>query len=890
MPTSTTASGHRHPAGPDDVRQRPAPPSATYRLQLHPGFTFFDAAALTPYLAELGVSHVYSSPILEAVQGSAHGYDVTDPTRLREELGGDAGFNTWTAALAHHGLALVVDIVPNHMAVKENAWLGDVLERGARSPYFHVFDFGTSLDADAERRFVLPVLGEPYGVELDASRLRLYVESGRVWLAYGEDRFPIAVTTLQSVIDEAAAHPGADVLSGLARRLGTGRRASPGTVARKRTVALEAALAQALADPPLAAAIAEAVRALNDDTRRLHELLERQHYRLAWWRLARDEQAYRRFFDINGLIGVRMELPDVFERTHARIGQLLDNGRIQGLRVDHVDGLADPATYLTRLAERAPGVWIVVEKILAIGETLPPWPVAGTTGYEASALITMLFMPAEHEEALTTFYETFSGVTDDFDQVAEDAVVEVASHWLAADVNGVADVLHHQCVLDLRLRDYSVRDCVAVVREMLAALPVYRTYTASGEPSEADARLVSTLLDRVRQRRPDVPAPLVDFVAAGFAMRATGVTGPLDEFVMRFEQLCPAIRAKAIEDTACFRYNRQLALNDVGADPGRFSVTTDDFHAAMAGWQAAGTSGLRTTSSHDSKRSEDVRARLTAVAEAPSRWFDAVQRWHRRAAAWTIDGFPDPNFEYYFFQTLVGAWPLSLDRALVHAEKAIRESKAFTNWLTPSPPYEAAVRRFVESCFGDRPLMEDVAAFVDALHPADWHKALSQLLLKLTMPGVPDLYQGSELWLLTLSDPDNRTAVDYGLRQALLAASRDLPVEAITARAAEGLPKLWTLARTLQLRRRQEEAFSSAYTALPATGPRADALIGFLRGTTVAVVAPTRTMQVDWHGTATVLPHGCWRHVFTDDEVDGGPASASDLFARFPVALLERTT
>lgn len=825
------------------------PLRATYRLQLEPAFGFDQAAALVPYLAELGVSHVYSSPIFEAVPGSRHGYDIVDPARVREELGGAEGRTRLVHALRCRGLGLVADIVPNHLALEGNAWWTDVLQRGPESPYFRFFDLDFTSDRDAgidPTLIVIPILGEPYGTELESGALHLVVEHGRFRLAYANHRFPLSAPSHA----ELRSHAGAS------------------------------------ADHTALQAIADAV---NGDVERLHALLEVQHYRLTWWRLARDEHPYRRFFDINGLIGMRVNDDVVFAAMHRLVGEWVADGSVDGVRVDHVDGLADPAAYLHALRAMAPDLWIAVEKILAPGEALPPWPVDGTTGYEFGALVTRLLTASEAEAPLTALYERFTGLSDGFHDVDEDARYEVLDHWLAGDAKRVALALYRLCQRDIRLRDYSVRDMLAVVHEVVAGCPVYRTYVTPDGPSPADAAILASLCERVRLRRPDVPPPLVDRLAQLFA---TGGTDQVErEFVSRLQQLCTAVAAKAVEDTAFFRYTRYLALNEVGADPAVFSSSVADFHAAAAAWQQQ-PRGLRSTSTHDSKRSEDVRARLTVLSEMPDAWAETVDRWSAHAEAYRIDGQPDRNFELYLYQSLVGAWPVSRERAHAHGEKAAREAKLFTNWLSPSPEYERALHHFIDGLFDDRTFPAEVEALVASLHPADWHKALAQQLLKLTVPGIPDLYQGSELWHLALSDPDNRTIVDYDLRRARLAECAELTSADVLARMEEGLPKLWITQRALALRARSTDLSDgdAPCTPLAATGTRAGDLLAYLRGTSVAVVVPLRTRNADWRDTAVTLPSGAWRHVLAEVTLDGGPCDVQALFSAFPVALLERGT
>jgi (1->4)-alpha-D-glucan 1-alpha-D-glucosylmutase len=824
------------------------PLRATYRLQLEPAFDFDRAAAIVPYLAALGVSHVYCSPIFEAVHGSRHGYDVVDPTRVRGELGGEDGRRRFVEALRRHGLGLVVDIVPNHVALEGNAWWIDVLTHGTASACFRFFDIDLTHDpynGPSSPKLLIPILAQPYGDELVGGGLRLVVENGVPLVAYAVNRFPLSIASRDALGDEPEA--------------------------------------QGAADP-----IAAVADALNEDTVRLHTLLEAQHYRLTWWRLARDEAPYRRFFDVNGLIGVRVEDDAVFDAMHRLVDAWIADGSIDGLRVDHVDGLADPAAYLARLRARAPQAWIGVEKILADGEDLPAWPVDGTTGYEFGALVTRLLTAPEGEAPLTALYHRFAGAIDTFDEVEEDARHEVLEHWLSGDAKRVALALYRMCQDDLRLRDYSLRDASILVRELVAGARVYRTYVAASGPSPADAARIAALCDRVRTRRPDVPGPLVDLVQRLFA---TGGESPRGlDFVQRFQQLSTAAAAKAVEDTAAYRDVRYLPLNDVGGDPRHFSVAPAEYHDTLARWQKQHPRGMRSTSTHDSKRAEDVRARLSVLSEVPGLWAAAVDRWGRRSDAHRVDGQPDRNFEYYLYQTLVGAWPVSRERAHQHAEKAAREAKVFTDWLSPSPEYERAVHHFVDGLYDDAAFVAEIAELVDALHPADWIKGLSQQLLKLTAPGVPDLYQGSELWLRKLVDPDNRTPVDYGCRQSLLDQCQRLTAPQVLARMDEGLPKLWTTARTLHLKARHADLAdpASAYTPLVASGVAAARVVAFVRGAHIAVVAPIRTWTPDWTATHVTLPPGTWTHVLADTTCEGGDVALDALFDAFPVALLER--
>ncbi|MCC6989152.1 MAG: malto-oligosyltrehalose synthase, partial [Acidobacteria bacterium] len=616
---------------------------ATYRLQFTPAFTFADAVALVPALAALGVSHLYASPVFEAVRGSLHGYDVIDPARVRAVFGGDDGWRALAAAADAHGMGLIADIVPNHMALPGNPWWTDLLEHGPRSRYASYFD--VRVPDDDTTTVLIPLLGEPYGEELERGRLTLVSDDGTIRLAYGDERLPLSPESLAPLL-AAGGGPAA-------------------VVAR-----------------------------LNADRAALHELLEAQHYRLTWWRLARDETPYRRFFDINGLVGVRVELEDVFAAVHALPLAWVRDGLVDGLRIDHVDGLADPTAYLRRLRAVAPTAWLGVEKILAEGEALPDWPVDGTTGYEFGALVTRLFTAPEAEAPLTAFHAQFTGSDEPYDDIAREARHEMVTHWLLGDVEQAAGLLYERCQADVALRDYSQRECLTVVQEVVAQRPVYRTYVDAAGASPRDAALLDAIFAGVRANRADLPEGLVAF-AAQLCLQ------PGDDlaFVARVQQLSTAVAAKALEDTAFYRDTRFIALNDVGGDPARFSVTVADFHQTMARWQLEQPRGLRATSTHDAKRAEDVRARLTVLSEATAAWAYQVAAWSGQAEPWRRDGQPDRSVEYYLYQTLAGAWPVSRERAHTHALKAAREAKRFTNWTTPAPSYEDALRQFVDRLY-----------------------------------------------------------------------------------------------------------------------------------------------------------------------------------------------
>jgi len=678
---------------------------ATYRLQLHRGFDLDAAAAVVPYLAALGISHVYLSPITTARPGSLHGYDVVDPTRVNPELGGEPALERLRAALNAHGMGLLLDIVPNHMCVSDagNEWWRDVLRRGRESDYADYFD----IDWDApglDGKVLLPVLGDTLEAVIASGELTLgRAADGEPQLAYYEATFPL----------REAPSPGA--------------------------------------------AVADVAAA--------------QHYRLDFWRTGLRRLNYRRFFDISELAGLRQERDEVFEATHQLALRLVRSGVADGLRVDHVDGLADPAGYLARLREEAgPATWIVVEKILAPGESLPGWPVEGTTGYDFAALATGVFVDEAGAGALAELEAEFGGDGGGFEDIAARAKRDVLAGLFQAEAARAERAAARAGVTGM----------AGALPELFGRFPRYRAYP--GEDGDA----------------------------------------AYTEFLTRLEQLSSAVAAKGVEDTAFYRALRLLALNEVGASPARFGTSVADFHAAMRHAAAQHPRALLATATHDTKRGEDARVRIALLSQAPERWRAAVRRWDGLAQARLGDGATDPHTRYLLWQTLVGAHPVTDDRLVDYMRKAVREAKVRTSWLDPDPEYEAAVARFARAVLADAELVGAVDAFVVEMAAAARDAALGQLLLKLTCPGVPDIYQGTELWDLSLVDPDNRRPVDFDLRRRVLAGS---------AEDAPGAEKLCLLRRLLALRRERPWAFAPGAGYLPLVAGRAQArVVAFARG------------------------------------------------------------
>ncbi|MHB1536869.1 MAG: malto-oligosyltrehalose synthase, partial [Acidimicrobiales bacterium] len=804
------------PALPGDASPIPArsPRRATYRVQLHAGFTFDDASAVADYLASLGVSHLYTSPVLQAAAGSTHGYDVVDPARVNTELGGEAGYERLQAALGRAGLGQLLDVVPNHMAITgaDNAWWWDVLENGPASVYASYFDVDWDPPESKLRNLVLlPILGDHYGRELEGGRLRLAREGGRFVIRYYDHAVPVAPRTLDGILATAAARIADAGLRGEVESIATafGRLplatdTDPAAVAeRHRDKEILADRLGGLVDehPDLADALDDVLEVTNRDPDELERLLDRQNYRLAWWRTAGEELDYRRFFDINGLAAIRVEDPQVFADSHRRILEWLRSGVIDGVRIDHVDGLRDPARYLERLRQAAPDAWVVVEKILEGDEELPPaWPVHGTTGYDWCNAVGDLMVDPAGWEQLVSVYRAFTGVEDRYDEVVARAKAEILDGSLATDLHRLAAALAAICERHRRYRDFSRRDLRDGLAAVASGFGVYRTYLRPGQAAEpADVATVEAAVLSAGLGHPDLDPELLQFVRDLLLLRVPG--DDEQELALRFQQLTGPVMAKAVEDTAFYRWLPLTGRNEVGADPGRLDGGVAPFHRRATRIQEQCSETLLATSTHDTKRSEDVRARLAVLAEDAAGWAACVRRWHEHHERRQDGPLPDRNTEWLLYQTVVGAWPIDAERLTAYLAKATREAKEHTSWTDPDVFYDGALRAFAEAALADETWVAQVEEYVAWIRRAGWVNSLGQKLLTLTAPGVADLYQGSELWDLSLVDPDNRRPVDYELRRRLLAevAGADAG-EVWRTEDGGGLSKLVVVARALALR------------------------------------------------------------------------------------------
>jgi (1->4)-alpha-D-glucan 1-alpha-D-glucosylmutase len=869
-------------------------PRATMRLQFHAGFTFADAQALLPYFAALGVSHLYASPITTARPGSTHGYDTIDPTRINPELGGEQGLRRLVGELRRHEMGLIADIVPNHMAVGSgNAWWMDVLARGRASRYARYFDIDWEPDNPRLRgKVLLPILGRPYGEALAAGEIALRADNaGDAFIEYFDHKFPLAAGT------------------------------------------------PALREHPSPAAFDPASAGGRE---RLHHLLEEQHYRLAWWRSANDEINWRRFFDINELVAVRIEDDEVFDAVHAAVFRLYAGGLIDGVRVDHIDGLAQPQEYCAKLQARLraleherPSDWpggrayFIVEKILAHDERLPQgWETDGTTGYDFMDEVSALQHDAAGEQPLTDLWERLSGRFGDFGREEELARREILQRSFSSQLEGVARAFYQITQGDLATRDIARPAIHRILTEILVHFPVYRIYAGVAHASPPELAFLSQAVAGAKTRCLPSDRWLVEMSGGWLAGARIRPRADAQQTIAlaRFQQLSASLCAKAVEDTALYRYGRLLSRNDVGFDPRRLSCPSSEFHRRMEERTADFPHSMLATATHDHKRGEDVRARLAVLSEVPGEWAQAAERWIALCLAHcaAANAIPAPSAGdiAMLLQTIVGAWPsglepTDLDRLAAYAgriaawqQKALREAKLCSDWSAPNESYERAARELVAWVLaGSSELLPEIAAFVRRLAPAGAANGLAQALLKLTVPGVPDIYQGTEYWDFSLVDPDNRSPVDFAARKRSLEA-------ASSAASAAGLAGDWTdgrikqamIARVLAVRKEMPRLFADgSYVPLEAVGPLAEHVFAFARilGNSAAVVAISRCCAkllrddgsltiapARWKDTRILLPHELegygFSSVLTGEEIPpiDRAFAVAQILSGLPVALL----
>ena len=916
-------------------------PTATYRLQFNKNFTFRQAHEIVTYLHHLGISDAYASPYFQAGAESLHGYDITDHNKLNAAIGWRKDFEAWVAELHAHGMGQIADFVPNHMGINDpqNVWWQDVLENGASSLYAPYFDIDwRPLKTDLHDKVLLPILGDQYGRVLERGELRVRFDSGSFSLTYFDHVFPIAPGTYRYILELALENLAEfreedfyaefqsilTALEYLPRRTETDperikERAREKEIIKKR---LERRCAEA---PQVQRGIEKAVETINGhigDPRsfdRLDELLNAQSYRLAFWRVAAEEINYRRFFDVNDLAAIRVELPEVFDAAHKLLFELVASGAVTGLRIDHPDGLYRPLEYFEKLqmrcakALRVPlpkdgrAIYLIVEKILTGEEQLPQnWPVHGTTGYGFANQVAGVLVDHNAEGAITKIFKRFIGHSLHFGHLVYAKKRLVMRISLANEVNVLGTMVDRLSEQNRWFRDYTLEALARAVRETIACFPVYRTYLEPGKPvSEEDRAVIERAVAAAKRRNPAIEESVFNFLRDLLLFR---FPENLDEeqraahaeFVLKFQQFTGPITAKGLEDTVFYIYNRLAALNEVGGEPQLFGLSVETFHERNLRRQRDWPASLLATSTHDSKRSEDVRARMLAISEIPPLWGRSLQKWrttNRRFKKQIDDAeAPDAGEEYLLYQTLLGTWPVDLDGAPVpsvgpkfiariqrYMAKALKEAKLNTSWIQPNENWDDAMQEFVARILEAGPRNKFLPAFLPVaaeIARLGAINSLAQTAIKLTAPGVPDIYQGTEIWDDSLVDPDNRRPIDYARRREMLTQIENVPANELMQCWPDGRIKMRLTQRLLHLRRENPELFREGiYEPINFGGAFADCAIGFVRrrrDRAIIVIVPRLSSRVGfppigdrWQDTHVILPAGLsdLRDVFSDRKV-----------------------
>jgi len=867
-------------------------PRATLRLQLHRDFTFDDALAQVDYFAGLGISHLYASPVFTARSGSTHGYDVVDPTRINPELGGEDGLRRLVEALHQRRMGLILDIVPNHMALGEqNPWWCDVLLWGQHSQYASWFDIEwLGADPALHGKVLLPVLGKPYGELLRSGEIKLEMDAGRLYVACPGNRLPLAPEDYLDVLGAAASSRLADAVAAFRRVL------EAAVQEERRSCAAQAwrVLAQAVEDPLARAELEAGLGAFSaltpEGALALHELLERQHYRLCDWRNAGDEINWRRFFEIGDLIGMRVEQDDVFEAMHALLFRLAGEGLVDGVRLDHIDGLAEPAAYVQRLRQRLEAltqgpVYIVAEKILGAEESLPAdWGIDGTTGYDFMDQVAAVMHDPDGVALLDAIWKEYRTDPDGFDYLVHSTRRRLLERNFASEFNALTSALHALARSAVATRDLSLMAIRRCLRELLVYFPVYRTYGIRSGCGSRDALVIRATATRVREllAKPDQAA--LDAVVGLLADPPQ--PGMQDErhaqlhwrALTRFQQLTPPLTAKSTEDTAFYRYGRLLSRNEVGSEPAQLAIEVADFHRHVLRRQADFPLAMLATATHDHKRGEDARMRLAVLSEIPAHWQSTLQRWRALNQTARVQMPIDAVDELMLYQTLIGAWPLEpadeadlLERVSAWQQKALREAKRRSDWNAPDLEYEGHCDGFLRRILRtdtDNAFLPALRHFVQEVAAAGALNSLGQTVLRMTVPGVPDLYQGCDCWDFSLVDPDNRRPVDYALRRQRMQTGQAAPLTLEDWRT--GACKQQVIRTLLHFRSGRENLFTvGEYLPLTVTGELADKLIAFARrsgGLMIVVLVSRHAARsiVSGHTAQTLpaatplIPPQCW--------------------------------
>jgi (1->4)-alpha-D-glucan 1-alpha-D-glucosylmutase len=868
--------------------------TASYRLQLHAEFPLGAAQQVLPYLADLGISHVYLSPCLQAVPGSRHGYDVTDPTQISADLGGESAWASFAQCARSQGLRILLDIVPNHMSASQyNPWWDDVLAHGPFSEFLEYFDFRNP--PRQPFRVHLCSLARPYGEAIEAGELTIEIKQGRPRVRHYDHSWPLGPASWRKLLSATELAPanggraaGDEACFGELERLLNMESAGEKDRSEYRHYAAQAE--SILSGACRSGQLELAVDRARGNKELLDAVLRRQFFVLHGWKLSGELTNYRRFFDIDSLIGVHTEVPAVASAAHARIEQMISRGEIDGLRIDHPDGLREPAAYLERLRAALPQGRIYVEKILENDERLKEdWPIDGTVGYEFLAKVNRLWMDDQRIDVLTATYADFTGHSVNFAKLVREkkrAIVESAFCLSLEQLTAAALAIARA---DWRTRDLRPSHLREVVLRSMVALPVYRTYRTAGTIDDDDRRILGEAIQSARIGSPKIDAAAFDFVAA--LLGKPRLNDAEADFIAKWQQLTPAVMAKGVEDTTFYCFDRLVSGNEVGSQASLVGISADKFHEFCHHLSERWPNNMLATSTHDNKRSEDVRTRISILSEIPERWSEALHEWSQmNAPAWR-NRVPDRHAEYLLYQTLIGAWPIDRERCWQYMLKACREAKISTSWHEPNGGYEDKIRGFIDGIFETPEFIHSLERFVDPLILPGRINSLAQTLIKMVAPGVPDFYQGTELWDLSLVDPDNRRPVDYELRSQLMRRARVLSAPEVLAEWDSGLPKLWMTLRVLGVRRERAADFSaqSKYQPLVAQGTHLGRLLAFRRGENLIAIVPrfTRALGGEWGDTRLPLPGGVWRNCLTEATVRR-EVVPDELFKSFPVALLIR--
>jgi (1->4)-alpha-D-glucan 1-alpha-D-glucosylmutase len=969
---------------------RPRVPVSTYRLQLSGEFMFTDAAAVLQYLETLGITDLYTSPYFMAKKGSMHGYDITDPGQINPELGGEDGFETLTAGLEKRGMGLISDIVPNHMGIDSprNSWWLDVMENGPSSAYAKYFDIDWSPVREAlENKVVIPILGDQYGTILESGDICLTYYNGGLFINYWENRFPLDPSTYDMVLayklEDLESKAGENspeyqealsIVTALRHLPGRNETAAARASERMREKEVIKRRIAALYDSSVEFSnhISENIRQFNgtkgspESFDLLHCLLDTQVFRLSFWQVSTEEINYRRFFDINSLAAIRTEDKDVFESAHRLVLRHISDGRVTGLRVDHPDGLYNPGEYFRHLQrecaqsiltsgdagldrEEAISIlnaysfnpsetpfYIIGEKILMEDESIPDdWPVCGTTGYAFMNSVGNLFVDTRNKSSITSAYNTFLGHKSNFTRTLYERKKQIMEIFMSSEINVLGNRLDIISESRRHTRDFTLNSLTDAIVETIACFPVYRTYISENRLDERDAHYIEQAITMAKMLAREITPWVFDFLNDVLTLNYpedmdTEQKTSWLEFTMKFQQITGPIMAKGFEDTVFYCYNRLVSLNEVGGNPESFGFPVSAFHAQNSDKAKRWPHTLNTTSTHDSKRSEDARARISVISELPDEWREATRLWRRlgRPLKRRLQGLlaPDSNDEYMLYQNLLGIWPLSEGRAELESVrdrmknyfiKALRESKTHTSWLNINAEYEEAAAAFVSGILDSE---EFLSSFIPLARKIAWYgilNSLSQTILKITSPGVPDFYQGTELWNLRLVDPDNRAQVDYEhaqktlecLKQAETRGLRNL-ARSLCDTMKDGRIKLFLTYRALNFRRKEKDLYmSGVYIPLQSKGRAGDSIVGFMRrlGDSSAITVAPRLLAGlvpndnlplgdVWEDTWLMLPEECtgqtYKDVLTGNTLEarhrnGLPAlHIPDVLRNFPVALL----